>query len=73
MKIRLEKLRGAKTLHTNETLAALWGITQDQAAIVAGKLVSVGFFEERGSRAAPEFWVPFLYRDALDLVQGSAE
>jgi hypothetical protein len=73
MKTWLEKLRGAKTLHTIETLAPLWGIPQDQAATTAAKLVSVGFFEERGSKAAPEFWVPFLYRDALDLVQGSAE
>jgi hypothetical protein len=69
----LEKLRGAKTLQTPETLAAIWGVTVQAAIIQAGELVTVGFFETRGTRQAPEYWVPFLYRDALDLVQGAAE
>ena len=40
---------------------------------VARKMVEVGFFEERGDKDDPEFWVPFLYRDALQLIQGSAD
>lgn len=69
----LEKLRGAKTLQTPETLAAAWGVSGDDATARASDLANIGFFETRGSRQAPEYWVPFLYRDALDLVQGAAE
>jgi hypothetical protein len=69
----LERLRGAKTLQSPETLALAWGISEEQAAARATDLANIGFFEVRGTRQAPEFWVPFLYRDALDLVQGAAE
>lgn len=72
-KMWMEKLRGEKTSHTPETLATVWGLTPDVAAHVAGTLSSIGFFEQRGSKQLPEYWVPFLYRDALDLVQGTAE
>ena len=69
----LEKLRGAKTLQTPETLSELWSVSREEADARAGELVSIGFFEARGTRQSPEYWVPFLYRDALDLVQGAAE
>lgn len=69
----LEKLRGAKTLHTPETLASIWDVTAETASERASKLAAIGFFETRGSKQSPSFWVPFLYRDALDLVQGSAD
>jgi hypothetical protein len=69
----MEKLRGEKTSHTPETLATIWGLTPDVAAHTAGTLASIGFFEQRGTKQLPEYWVPFLYRDALDLVQGTAE
>ncbi len=36
-------------------------------------LVEVGFFERRGSRDIPDYWIPFLYREALELTQGAAE
>jgi hypothetical protein len=70
---RVEKLRGEKTSQRGETLAPIWGLSADDAGRAAKELVEVGFFEERGARADPEFWVPFLYRDALDMVQGAAE
>lgn len=69
----IEKLRGEKTLHTPESLATIWNISMEQAMTQALELVSIGFFEARGSKQEPSFWVPFLYRDALDLVQGSAD
>jgi hypothetical protein len=73
LKSWLEKLRGAKTLHSPETLADVWNVSSEEAAGLANKLAVVGFFEARGNRNAPEYWIPFLYRDALDLVQGAAE
>lgn len=69
----LEKLRGEKTAQRAETLAKIWDKNSSDAMQLAEELVSVGFFERRGSRENPEFWVPFLYRDALGLVQGAAE
>lgn len=69
----LERLRGAKTLQTPDTLSAAWGVSREEATARANELAAIGFFETRGDRQAPEFWVPFLYRDALDLVQGAAE
>jgi hypothetical protein len=72
-KVWLEKLRGAKTLHTPQTLAVIWNVSPETAAAKANELATAGFFEARGDRLAPEYWVPFLYRDALDMVQGAAE
>jgi hypothetical protein len=69
----LEKLKSEKTLQTPETLAQIWGIPAEGATERATTLVAIGFFEPRGTKQAPEYWVPFLYREALDLVQGSAE
>ena len=40
---------------------------------IAEQLTEVGFFERKGTKDNPSYWVPFLYRDALNLVQGSAE
>jgi hypothetical protein len=45
----------------------------DKAVILARQLCDIGFFEETGDKVDPWFWVPFLYRDALDLIQGAAE
>jgi hypothetical protein len=69
----LEKLRGAKTLQTPDTLASIWGISAEEAMTRASDLTTIGFFEARGTQQNPEYWIPFLYRDALDLVQGAAE
>jgi hypothetical protein len=69
----VEKLDGAKAEQTPESLAEIWGTNRDAAIIKANELVELGFFEARGTRADPTFWVPFLYRDALHLVQGRAE
>ncbi len=69
----IEDLRGERTSQRPETLAGLWETNADEAQRLAESLVEIGFFEKRGAREAPEYWVPFLYRDALDLVQGSAE
>jgi hypothetical protein len=48
-------------------------LSVDEAIRRARGLVDIGFFEQRGERNEPVFWVPLLYRDALDLVQGAAD
>lgn len=69
----LEMLEGQKTNHGVQSLAAIWREPQEKAKEIALRLVDIGFFEKRGTFIDPEFWVPFLYRPALNLVQGTAE
>src|SRR5690606_16345545 len=68
----LEKLKGEKCEQYPESLAAIWGMSPEDAVKKAQSLVKLGFFQMRGTRAEPSFWVPFLYRDALNMVQGKA-
>lgn len=69
----VERLEGRKAEQTPESLSDLWGMGGGATVAKARDLVALGFFEERGTRHEPTFWVPFLYRDALHLVQGRAE
>lgn len=69
----LTKLEGEKTQQTPATLAKIWKVSEAEAHTRAEQLADVGFFQRRGSKEQPIFWVPFLYRDALNLVQGPAE
>jgi len=69
----LMKLKGAKTEQTPETLAEIWKTSSERALQVAERLAEIGFFEKRLAAGEPTFWVPFLYRSALTMVQGSAE
>jgi hypothetical protein len=68
----LEALEGEKTEQFPETLASIWGSPEGEALERAERLVQIGFFERRGAKLEPSFWVPFLYRPSLDLSQGSA-
>jgi hypothetical protein len=73
LKPLVDALEGQKTQQTPATLAKIWGVSEPEALANADKLAEVGFFEKQGAREQPVFWVPFLYRDALRLVQGPAE
>lgn len=68
-----QKLEGERTEQTPDTLAAIWNVSRDTALERADQLCEVGFFEKQGSRDDLSFRVPFLYRPALKMVQGSAE
>ena len=69
----LAKLEGEKTEQTLSSLAEIWGgQSQADAQALAEDLVRIGFFQRKGSREEPTFWVPFLYRDALKMSQGKA-
>jgi hypothetical protein len=69
----LQALEREKTHQTTKTLATIWQISEDTATAIATGLVELGFFEQRGTRTDPSYWVPFLYRPALGMVQGWAE
>ncbi|HVZ85315.1 MAG TPA: hypothetical protein VG893_16680 [Terracidiphilus sp.] len=66
-------LEQEKTLQRPDTLAQIWGLSQLEAGKIAEELAEVGFFEKRGTKEAPEYWVPFLYRSALKMIQGAAD
>jgi hypothetical protein len=68
----LEALEGEKTEQYPDTLAKIWNINEKEALKRAKKLTEVGFFEKKGTNQDPAFWTPFLYRNALNLSQGSA-
>ena len=67
------KLDGEKAEQTPDSLAKLWGMEKEETREIARRLAEIGFFEARGSKDEPSYWVPFLYRSALNLVQGKAE
>ncbi|MFC0269091.1 P-loop ATPase, Sll1717 family [Kushneria aurantia] len=66
------KLEGERSEQTTASLAEIWEVTEEQAGNMARRLAEIGFFEVRGDREAPSYWVPFIYRPALNLVQGKA-
>jgi len=68
----LEKLKGEKTEQNPESLGSIWNVSRNEAIAKAQQLVKLGFFQVRGTRVEPTFWVPFLYRDGLNMVQGKA-
>jgi hypothetical protein len=68
----VEKLKGEKTEQTADSLAGIWGMDAEASVAKANDLVKLGFFQVRGTRSEPTFWIPFLYRDGLKLVQGRA-
>jgi len=69
----IQKMEGQKAEQTPETLSKLWDMRPEEAIKKSSRLVDLGFFEERSTSGQPSYWVPFLYRDALKLVQGKAE
>lgn len=65
----IEALEGQKTRQSVESLARIWAIDEQQALATVETLVEIGLFERRGR----DYWMAFLYRPALKMVQGSAE
>jgi hypothetical protein len=68
----LTKLEREKSEQNLETLQQIWGYADQETSLLAAKLFDIGFFASRGTKVSPVFWVPYLYRDALKMVQGSA-
>lgn len=72
LKDYIQKLEGQKTEHNVKSLSVVWNLDLEKSSEIAKKLSEIGFFEERGEVNSPRYWVPFLYRNELKLVQGSA-
>lgn len=71
----LEALRGQRTLQDAVSLEALWGTDRSETEERIRRLVDVGFFEQRPTENGTHwvYWVPPLYRPALEMVQGAAD
>jgi hypothetical protein len=66
----IEKFVGGKTEYDERSIQKILG--KDWKA-TADDLVSIGLFAKKQTRDnTPVYWVPFLYRDGLDLTQGRA-
>jgi hypothetical protein len=70
---KIVALQQEKTSQAPETLARIWKSSLPEASAAAEQLVEIGFFQKRGPKDDPEYWVPFLYRPALQMVQGAAD
>ncbi|WP_146755369.1 hypothetical protein [Arthrobacter sp. AQ5-05] len=69
----LEELNSEKADQYPESLSRIWKVDLELALQRAKRLVDVGVFEPRGTKAAPRYWVPFLYRPELAVIQGKAQ
>lgn len=72
LKQYIELLRGDKAEQIVETLMNKWSLDKKETADISKKLVSIGFFEQRGEILNPKYKIPFMYRPYLDITQGSA-
>ncbi len=65
----VEKLREKRATQSLQSLSELWSISEAETSKTIADLEEAGFLEKFG-----KMWrVPFLYRPALDLVQGAVE
>jgi len=73
LKKYIEYLRERKATQNLKTLCDIWGLPEHECKKVAGELEASGVLRPFGRRDRNEWQVPFLYRPALDLVQGREE
>ncbi len=73
LKAFIERLREQKATQPLSNLMSLWGVNQEEALSIASRLEEIGFFQRSGAFPDVSWRIPFLYRPALDLVQGSAD
>lgn len=69
----IEALSEQKATQPLTSLQGIWKLDASEAHKVATDLEVIGVFERFGSASEPTWRVPFLYRPALSLVQGSAD
>jgi hypothetical protein len=69
----IPQLEGEKATQTTEALRRVWGCDDSSASNLADELAQIGIFERTSRKRRIEYRAPFLYRDALRLVQGKAD
>jgi hypothetical protein len=66
------KMENSKTAYTLESFSRLLEVSEEQGPPIAEQMVEAGFFTKKIEKGVLIYWVPFIYRDALHLVQGAA-
>jgi hypothetical protein len=66
-------LESEKSTQIIDSLAKIWHVEATKASVIAEQLTEIGFFEKTGEKDSPNYRVPFLYRPALGLIQGTAD
>jgi hypothetical protein len=66
----IQRLHGGRMTYTLRHLASAWSINDMDAGRRAEALVGIGVLGQSGSRKAPVYRVPMLYRPALGLLSG---
>ena len=64
----IKMLRQQKCEHNLKSLKELWCVTEVKAEELADGLVTAGFFQKKDDT----YWIPFVFRPELKLVQGKA-
>lgn len=73
MRNYINALEQEKSTQHLESLSKIWHSDTETTIKIAEKLTEIGFFEKTGEKDSPIYKVPFLYRPALNLVQGAAD
>lgn len=73
LKQYIEAMQGQKATQPLASLQQIWNVPPERALELGKQLEQIGFFEKRGAQPGANWRVPFLYRPALNLVQGIAD
>lgn len=73
LKRYVEAMRDQKATQPLSNLQSIWNVSAQEAILVCAQLEQVGFLEKLGGQQGASWRVPFLYRPALSLIQGSAD
>ena len=67
------KMENSKSAQTLESFSRLLGVSEEKGTSIAEQMVEAGFFVKKVEKGETIYWVPFVYRDALRMVQGRAD
>ena len=67
------KMENGKTAQTLQSFSRLMDVTEEKGLTLAEEMVEAGFFVKKIEKGEQIYWVPFIYRDALNMVQGKAD
>lgn len=69
----IECLREGKSRYSLSKLCEIWKKQSDEALLRINALADIGFWRKEMSGDEVEVWIPFIYRDGLDITQGKSE
>ena len=70
----IDKLKSGKTSYSLKDLSIIFAISQKETKPIVDRLCEIGFFRIKKTKIETKevvtYWLPFLYRDAMEAVQG---